>query len=179
MTPVTTSRRRAKQRGMMLLDVVVGASLLAAAGLAAAQMVLDTSSLRKACAVRRLVIETISEELKQIEGGVVEDVVAEHDGRGFAVAEDEAAGLRLTAPPGDRDGLPGLVTVTVPDPPGDADELLEVTVSIEWFDGTDIQPIPDAPLFDTLSLITIDSPAADAGDDPLGATFTATVARAD
>ena len=120
----------------MLLDVLVGASLLAAAGLAAAQMVLDTSSLRKACAVRRLVIETISEELKHVEGSVFEDLVTEHDGRGFAVQDDEPNGLHLTAPPGDADGLPGLVTVTVPDPPGDADELLEVTVSIDWFDGS-------------------------------------------
>jgi hypothetical protein len=121
---------------MMLLDVVVGASLLAAAGLAAAQLVLDTSSLRQACAVRRLVIESISEELKFIEASLFENVQAEHDGRGFAVAEDEADGMRLTAPPGDPDGLPGLVTVTVPDPPGDAGELLEVTVSVSWFDGT-------------------------------------------
>jgi hypothetical protein len=120
---------------MMLLDVVVGASLLAAAGLAAAQMVLDTSSLRQACAVRRLVIETISEELKRIEGSVFEQVRADHDGRGFAVAEDEPGGMHLTAPPGDADGLPGLVTVTVPDPPNDPGELLEVTVRIDWFDG--------------------------------------------
>jgi hypothetical protein len=120
----------------MLLDVVVGATLLAAAGLAAAQLVLDTTSLRQACAVRRLVIETISEELKQIEASLYEEVQADHHGRGFAVAEDEVDGLRLTAPPGDPDGLPGLVTVTVPDPPGDAGELLEVTVRVDWFDGT-------------------------------------------
>ena len=120
----------------MLLDVVVGASLLAAAGLAAAQLVLDTSSLRQACSVRRLVIETISEELKLVEASLFENVQAEHDRRGFAVAEDEADGMRLTAPPGDPDGLPGLVTVTVPDPPGDAGELLQVTVQVSWFDGT-------------------------------------------
>jgi len=119
----------------MLLDVLVGASLLAAACLAAAQMVLDTTSLRAACAVRRLVIESISEELKRVEGSVFESLRADHDGRGFAVREDEAGGLRLVAPPGDPDGLPGLVTVTVPDPPGNAGELLEVTVRVEWFDG--------------------------------------------
>lgn len=118
----------------MLLDVVVGASLLAAAGLAAAQMVLDTTSLRHACSVRRLVIETISEELKLIEGSIFEDLRAEHDGRGFAVRDDEPDGLQLTAPPGDADGLPGLVAVTVPDPPNDAAELLEVTVRVDWFD---------------------------------------------
>jgi hypothetical protein len=128
--------KRAKQRGMMLLDVVIGASLLAAAGLAAAQLVLDTSSLKQACAVRRLVIETISEELKRVEGSVFEDLRADHDGRGFAVQDDEPIGMRLTAPPGDADGLPGLVTVTVPDPPNTPDELLEVTVRVDWFDGT-------------------------------------------
>jgi hypothetical protein len=121
---------------MMLLDVLVGASLLAAAGLAAAQMVLDTNSLRQACAVRRLVIETISEELKRIEGSLFEELQAQHHGRGFAVREDEPGGLLLTAPPGDADGLPGLVTVTVPNPPNDPDELLEVTVRVDWFDGT-------------------------------------------
>ena len=41
------ARKGTNQRGMMLLDVVIGASLLAAAGLAAAQMVLDTTSLRR------------------------------------------------------------------------------------------------------------------------------------
>jgi hypothetical protein len=121
---------------MMLLDVVIGASLLAAAGLAAAQMVLDTTSLRKACAVRRLVIESMSEELKQIEGSLFENVRADYDGRGFAVAEDEVNGMHLTAPPGDPDGLPGLVTVTVPDPPNDPNELLDVTVRVDWFDGS-------------------------------------------
>jgi len=118
----------------MLLDVVVGASLLAAAGLAAAQLVLDTNSLRRACAVRRLVIETISEELKRIEGSVFEEVLADHDGRGFRVADDEPTGITLTAPPGDPDGLPGLVTVTVPDPPNLPNELLDVTVRVDWFD---------------------------------------------
>lgn len=118
----------------MLLDVVVGASLLAAAGLAAAQLVLDTNSLRRACAVRRLVIETISEELKRIEGSVFEEVLADHDGRGFAVADDEPTGITLTAPPGDPDGLPGLITVTVPDPPNLPNELLDVTVRVDWFD---------------------------------------------
>ena len=56
---------------------------------------------------------------------------------------------------------------------------LRMFADLQWFDGTDLQPIPDAPLFDTLSLVTIDSPAADAGDDPLGATLTATSWRAD
>ena len=49
--------------------------------------------------------------------------------------------MRLTAPPGDPDGLPGLVTGTVPDPPGDAVELLLVTVRIDWFDGTNTASI--------------------------------------
>ena len=39
-----------------------------------------------------------------------------------------------TAPPGDPDGLPGLVTVTVPDPPNLPNELLDVTVRVDWFD---------------------------------------------
>ena len=120
----------------MLLDVVIGASLLGAAGLAAAQMVLDTTSLRRACAVRRLVIETVSEELKSIEGSLFEDVRADHDGRGFAVKEDEPGGMELTAPPGDADGLPGRISVTVPDPPNEPGELLDVIVTVDWFDGT-------------------------------------------
>jgi len=56
---------------------------------------------------------------------------------------------------------------------------LRAFADLQWFDGTELQPIPDAPLFDTLSLVTIDSPVAEAGDDPLGATFTVTTWRAD
>jgi hypothetical protein len=56
---------------------------------------------------------------------------------------------------------------------------LRAFADLQWFDGTELQPIPETPLFDTLSLVTIDSPAAEADDDPLGATFTATSWRAD
>ena len=49
---------------------------------------------------------------------------------------------------------------------------------LRWFDGPEGLPIPEGPLRDTLSLLTIDWPAEEGDDDPLGATFTATSWRA-
>jgi Domain of unknown function (DUF1906) len=49
---------------------------------------------------------------------------------------------------------------------------------LRWFDGPEGLPIPEGPLRETLSLLTIDWPASD-GESPLGATFTATSWRAD
>jgi hypothetical protein len=56
---------------------------------------------------------------------------------------------------------------------------LRAFADLHWFDGTELLPIAEGALFDTLSLVTIDSPATEADDDPRGATFTPTTWRAD
>ena len=123
---------RQGQDGLGLLDVVVGMALMAVAVLAAAQLVMDTNNMRQTIEIQRLVSDHLDSQLKQVEVTSFPTIQTAHDGRGFPV--ESPNGLRLEAPQGDPDGLPGLVSIEVPDPPGNPDQLVRVTVEVEWAD---------------------------------------------
>lgn len=124
--------KRRRQEGLGLLDVVVGMALLAVAVMSAAQLVLDTNNMRRTIDIQRLVSDTLDSELKRIEVTPFAEIVATHQDRAFEVASQDR--LILQPPQGDPDGLPGMVIVDIPEPPGDASALLNVHVEIEWSD---------------------------------------------
>ena len=125
-------RRRKSEAGIVFLDLMVGAALLAVALMAAAQLVLDTNNLQQTVAIKRMVSDAVLDEVKRVEITPFDNVVANHHGRGFAVAE--VGGVALQALPGDPDGLPGSIQVDPPPAPATADELLLVTVRVDWQD---------------------------------------------
>ena len=97
-----------------------------------AQVALTIRSLKRADGEKAIAVAALEAELQAIESTPFRDLLATHQGRGFTVILEGAATPALRALPGDADGLPGLVTVDVPDPPDDASQLLELAVSLEW-----------------------------------------------
>ncbi len=130
---MVSEARMRRSAGYGLLDLVVGAALLAVAVMAAAQLVLDTNNMRQSIEIQRLVGDRLDEELKMVESASFATIFDDHHQRGFSL-EDER--IRLQAPQGDPDGLPGHVEVLVPDPPNDPSSLLEARVEVQWSDRT-------------------------------------------
>jgi hypothetical protein len=127
-------KSRSHEAGIVLLDAALGATLFAAAVMASAQIVLDTNSLLETVEIKRVVVESINDELAEIESTPFEDIFATHNGRAFSVEEEE--GYNLMPPQGDKDGLPGEVTLLAAQPLDDPTELIDVTIDVLWADPT-------------------------------------------
>jgi len=123
---------RNQVRGTTLVDVSASIALLVVGVLSLAHVSLTIRSLTRTDEEKSIAAAALQEELHAIESTPFREIVARHDGRGFAVFLEGAATPALRALASDVDGLPGLVEVVAADPPNDAELLLEATVTLEW-----------------------------------------------
>lgn len=120
------------RRGFTLVDVVVSTVLFVVGLLSLANVAVTIQSLRRADEEKKLALTALLEELRAIETTPFQDLVATHDGRGFTVFVEGAAAPAFRPLPADPDGMPGIVVIETPDPPGDPGLLLEALVTLEW-----------------------------------------------
>jgi hypothetical protein len=134
---IQTEQARVDRRrgGFTLIDVLVGTSLLVTAALGMSGVAASTMQMRRVNEERVAALQALDREATLIEAAPFDDLLAVHDGRGFGVASEATGRTLLRAQAGDGDGLPGLVTVSVPGAPGDANRLLDVTLRIDWVAG--------------------------------------------
>jgi len=112
----------------------------------------------------------------------VRDCLDEHGPRGFRSRCHGFWARELPGDPGLADHSFDWLNIGEYKQPWDAFPHFRIRVPVRylrWFNGPEGLPIPEGPLRDTLSLVTLDWPARDASESPLGATFTATNWRAD
>jgi type II secretory pathway pseudopilin PulG len=127
-----TSRRSGAPRrdgGFTLLEVIAAAGILGAGILAVAHIAVDATNLEQSIRETEVANAVLDREMQVIEASSFLSLRTLHDGRGFAAS---AEGRTLQAVPGDADGLPGSVAVTLPNPPNDASRLVDVTVTLDW-----------------------------------------------
>ena len=115
---------------MSLVETSCAAAILALAiggltNLAATSASLHAFGLEKNVAVR-----AVERQLATVMASDFATITADWNGDGFAVGMEGAAGSALNAVPGDADGLPGSIAITAPT--GDADELVEIEVRVDW-----------------------------------------------
>jgi hypothetical protein len=110
----------------------VATVILATGVLTLSSVAASANQLRKNIFEKAMAAEALDRELAVIEATPFEEIQADHDGRGFEVVLPGRASSMLTALPGDPDGLPGIIEVRVPDPPNNAEFLLEVELRLEW-----------------------------------------------
>jgi len=126
------ARAAVRRRGFTLVDVLVSTSLLVTAALGMTGIASFTAQMRRVNDERAVAVRALDREAAAIEAAPFDDLLDVHDGRGFAVLGEQTGRVMLRAQAGDADGFPGLVTVTVPDDPGDPNRLLDVMVRIDW-----------------------------------------------
>ena len=115
--------------------MLVGASVLVTAALGMTSVAASTAQMRRLNEERAAATRALDREAARLEAGPYDDLMDQHDGRGFGVDADGVWPESLRAIPDDEDGLPGSIAVSVPDEPGDANRLLDVTVRIDWVAG--------------------------------------------
>lgn len=118
--------------GFTLVEVMVGISILAVSILGIASFAATSQRLTRTAEEKDAAREALAAKLQEVEGTPFAQIQATHDGTGFAVTKAGAANNMLRPLPGDADGLPGSVTVTVPPNPGDPSRLLQVVVRVDW-----------------------------------------------
>jgi hypothetical protein len=129
------ARVEIRRAGFLLVDVLVGTSLLVTAALGMTAVAASTAQLRRLNAERAAALRALDREEAVIESAPFDDLLAVHDGSGFAVLAEDSGAVLLRARAGDADGLPGRVTVAIPDDVGDPSRLLDVTLRVDWTGG--------------------------------------------
>jgi len=115
---------------MTLIEVLIATVILTTAVLGLSMVSATTNDLRAAGLEKAAAMHAVEAQLAAVEATVFANIVAQHNGRGFAVTLPGKAGNALDAVAGDPDGLPGLITVTAPT--GDPAHLLEIDVKVVW-----------------------------------------------
>jgi len=128
----TNRSRRPRRRvaGMSLVETSCATAILALAiggltNLAATTAALHQFGVEKSAAVR-----AIEREIAAIVASDFTKLTANWNGAGFVVQLEGTTGKGLVAQKGDADKLPGSVIVTAPT--GDASELVEIEVRVDW-----------------------------------------------
>jgi hypothetical protein len=122
--------RRRRESGFSLVETLCVSTTLTVAVLGMTQVAVTATTLHQVGVQKAAAIEQVEEELGTILSTDFEDVAATHHLRGFGVRLDGATNDAFRAIAGDADGQPGLVTVSAPT--GNAAELLEVRVRLDW-----------------------------------------------
>jgi len=141
LVPKQADGRRRRQGGFSLVELMVGLSIFVVSLMALIQIAAVTNQARRASRERQAAWLAVTEQLRQVENTPFANLQATWNGRGFPIFLEDSVNAGLRALPGDPDGLPGLVSVTVPASMNDPNLLLEVTVRVDWVASSSPQTI--------------------------------------
>jgi type II secretory pathway pseudopilin PulG len=120
------------ERGFALPDTLMAIAVVAVAVGSLASAAVSSSQLRRTVAEKSVALQVLKDEIREIESTPFVEIMDSHHERTFLVDPEGRGESVLNVRAGAKDGRPGLITVSVPNPPGDAARLLDVLVRIEW-----------------------------------------------